>query len=181
MYSVEHIAEDTVTLKMLPEYRNKAETDAEVETVEAETADAETEETEETAETADAVSTAKEEVTVPLDDVAHVLRLTHAMCYYTVQGRTVRSHMVLLDTDHRHFSRRALIVGLSRATNGRLVHIPTEEEADVFTGGGAGHTEFVEISKWTLDRELPRYTKNCPFPAPPNCNLPCAKKGLPSH
>ena len=82
MYSVEHIAEDTVTLKMLPEYRSKAETDAEVETVEAETADAETEETEETAD----VSTAKEEVTMPLDDVAHVLRLPHAMCYYTAKG-----------------------------------------------------------------------------------------------
>ena len=121
---------------MLPEYRSKVETEAEVETAEtAETADAETEDTAETAETADAVSAAKEEVTVPLDDVAHVLRLTHAMCYYTVQGRTFRSHMVLLDTGHKHFSRRALIVGLSRATNGRLVHIPTDDEADVFTGG----------------------------------------------
>ena len=114
------------------------ETEAEVET--AETADAETEtgETTETTDTTTDVSAAKEEVTVPLDDVAHVLRLTHAMCYYTVQGRTFRSHMVLLDTDHRHFSRRALIVGLSRATNGRLVHIPTEEEADVFTGAAPG-------------------------------------------
>ena len=81
MYIVEHIAEDTVTLKMLPEYRNKAETDAEVETVAAETAEtADAADTEDTEETAD-VSTTKEEVTIPLDDVAHVLRLTHAMCY----------------------------------------------------------------------------------------------------
>ena len=115
---------------------------------------------------------------MPLDDVAHVLRLTHTMCYYTVQGRTFQSHMVLLDTDHRHFSRRALIVGLSRATNGRLVHIPTEEEADVFTGGGAGHTEFVEISKWTLDRELPRYTKKLSFPSAPKLQSALRKEGI---
>ena len=62
-----------------------------------------------------------------------------------VQGRTFRDHMVLIDTGHKHFSRRALIVGLSRATNGRLVHIPTDDEADVFTGGGAGHTGRVDI------------------------------------
>ena len=48
--------------------------------------------------------------------------------------------MVLLDTGHKHFSRRALIVGLSRATNGRLVHIPTDGEADVSTGGAAPDT-----------------------------------------
>jgi len=129
MYNVEHIAEDTVTLKMLPEYRSSDK--APVTETAGET---------ETAETVDAVavdedvSVAKEEVTVPLDDVAHVLRLSHAMCFYTVQGRTFRDHTVLLDTSHPHFSRRALIVGLSRATNGRLVHVATEDEADVFTG-----------------------------------------------
>ena len=90
MYSVEHIGEDTVTLKMLPEYRSSdrapVETDAEVETAETADAAAETETADaETEETTD-VSAAKEEVKVPLDDVAHVLRLTHAMCYYTVQG-----------------------------------------------------------------------------------------------
>ena len=65
MYNVEHIAEDTVTLKMLPEYRRPV--DAPAETAETDAADED-------------VSAAKEEVTVPLDDVAHVLRLTHAMC-----------------------------------------------------------------------------------------------------
>ena len=133
MYNVVHIAEDTVTLKMLPEYRSSDKALVEVTETAGETA--------ETAETADAaaavdedVSVAKEEVTVPLDDVAHVLRLSHAMCFYTVQGRTFRDHTVLFDTSHTHFSRRALIVGLSRATNGRLVHVATEDEADVFTG-----------------------------------------------
>ena len=95
MYNVVHIAEDTVTLKMLPEYRSSDKALVEVTETAGETA--------ETAETADAaaavdedVSVAKEEVMVPLDDVAHVLRLSHAMCFYTVQGRTFRDHTVLL-------------------------------------------------------------------------------------
>ena len=81
------------------------------------------------------VQGAKEEVTIPLHEVPIVTRLTHAMCYYTVQGRTFRGNTVLLDTGHKHFARRALIVGLSRAVNGSLVHIPTDDETDVFTGG----------------------------------------------
>jgi len=80
------------------------------------------------------VSKAKEEVTVPLADVPAVLRLTHAMCYYTVQGRTLRSNIVLLDTSNKNFSRRALIVGLSRATHGDHVHVATDKDAAIFLG-----------------------------------------------
>ena len=59
-----------------------------------------------------------EKVSVPLDEACAQLRLCHAMCYYTCHGRTVRDrHIVLLDTKHKHFSVRALIVGLSRATH----------------------------------------------------------------
>ena len=78
------------------------------------------------------VSKAKEEVTVPLTDVPAVLCMTHAMCYYTVHGRTLRGNIVLLDTSNKHFSRRALIVGLSRATHGDHVHVATDEEAKIF-------------------------------------------------
>ena len=57
------------------------------------------------------------------------------MCYYTIQGRTVRDkHIVLMDTGHRHFSRRALIVGMSRATHGQYVHIATAKEEEIFSG-----------------------------------------------
>ena len=42
-----------------------------------------------------------EKVSVPLDEVCAQLRLCHALCYYTSQGRTVRDrHIVLLDTTH---------------------------------------------------------------------------------
>ena len=57
------------------------------------------------------------------------------MCYYTCQGRTVRDrHLVLLDTTHTHFSARALIVGLSRATHGRWLHVGDDNSEALFGG-----------------------------------------------
>ena len=73
-------------------------------------------------------------MTLLLADIPAVMRLTHAMCYYTVQGRTLRRHTLLLDTTHPNFSRRALIVGLSRATHGNYVHVGTEAEEEIFLG-----------------------------------------------
>ena len=68
-------------------------------------------------------------------EVVRQLRLSHAMCYYTVQGRTVRDkHILLLDTDHTHFSVRALIVGLSRATHGKWLHIGDNSSEQAFVG-----------------------------------------------
>ena len=76
-----------------------------------------------------------EKVSVPLDEVCAQLRLAHAMCYYTVQGRTVRDrHIVLLDIEHQHFSVRALIVGLSRATHGRWLHVGDSDSEALFGG-----------------------------------------------
>ena len=81
MYSVEHVAEDTVTLWMLPEYRANVDP-ARAEVTQADTETAESEETHGD-ETAD-VQSATEEVAIPLQEVPAVTRLTHAMCYYTV-------------------------------------------------------------------------------------------------
>ena len=40
-----------------------------------------------------------ESITMALDDACAQLRLAHAQCYYTCQGRTVRDrHIVLLET-----------------------------------------------------------------------------------
>ncbi len=76
-----------------------------------------------------------EEVTIELVDVCSQFRLTHAMCYYTVQGRTVRDrHIVLLDTDHPHFKVRSLIVGLSRATHGQFLHVGDSTSEGLFVG-----------------------------------------------
>ena len=54
------------------------------------------------------------------------LRMSYARCYYTVQGKTYRdTHVVLLDTSHKRFDMRKLIVGMSRATHGQFVHVAT--------------------------------------------------------
>jgi hypothetical protein len=74
-------------------------------------------------------------VEVPKEDVCSQLRMTHAMCYYTVQGRTIAGrHILLLDTTHPHFTTRALIVGLSRATHGDFVHVGDGETEQAFLG-----------------------------------------------
>jgi hypothetical protein len=79
---------------------------------------------------------AKDElVKIPIDEVCSQLRPTHAMCYYTMQGRTVKNrHMVLLDTDSMHFSVRALIVGLSRVEEGSFLHIGDSISQGLFVG-----------------------------------------------
>ena len=80
-----------------------------------------------------------EEVEVPLGEVCGQLRLTHAMCYYTCQGRTVKGrHVLLVDTSHPNFSTRSLIVGLSRATHGRYLHVGDEQSERLFCGDRRG-------------------------------------------
>ena len=78
-----------------------------------------------------------EKASVPWDEVCAQLRPAHAMCYYTCQGRTVRDRHMILDTTHEHFSVRALIVGLSRATHGIWLHIGDEESEALFGGNRA--------------------------------------------
>ena len=78
---------------------------------------------------------ADESIRIALKDACEQLRMCHAMCYYTVQGRTVRDrHIVLLDTSHPHFSVRALIVGLSRATHGHYLHVGDVDSEALFSG-----------------------------------------------
>ena len=73
------------------------------------------------------------EVVLNHGDASRYLRLRYAVCYFTIQGRTLRDqHILLLDKASRHFTVRHLIVGLSRVTAGRFAHIPTrKQEADV--------------------------------------------------
>ena len=49
------------------------------------------------------------------EETATKLRLQHALCYYTAQGRTLRDGLVVCaDTDHAAFSKRHLITGIGR-------------------------------------------------------------------
>ena len=45
------------------------------------------------------------------------LRLCHALTYASVQGLTLPGTVRLLETDHRHFTKKHLYIGASRATN----------------------------------------------------------------
>ena len=55
------------------------------------------------------------------------------MCYFTIQGRTLRDqHVLLLDGRSRHFTVRHLIVGLSRVTAGRFAHVATRQQEKEF-------------------------------------------------
>jgi hypothetical protein len=63
---------------------------------------------------------------VPLQDIPLLFRLMHALCYYTSQGRTFRNQHVFLCDVHKmrdSYGKRALTVGLSRATHGACVHV----------------------------------------------------------
>ena len=74
-------------------------------------------------------------IEIPIDDMCSQMRLCHAMCYYTIQGRTIRDrHIVLLDTSHPNFSVRALIVGLSRTNHGDWLHIGDATSDGLFAG-----------------------------------------------
>ena len=75
-----------------------------------------------------------ETATVPWEEVCAQLRLCHSLCYYTVQGRTIVRPLVLLDTAHKHFSVRALIVGLSRAVHSHQLHVGDDKSEALFAG-----------------------------------------------
>ena len=65
-------------------------------------------------------------VVLSREEFARKCRMAYARCYYTVQGKTCHdTHILLLDTSHKHFDMRKLIVGMSRATHGKYVHVAT--------------------------------------------------------
>ena len=64
--------------------------------------------------------------TVSLKTMEEQLRLSHAMVYAAVQGRTFTGRVRLWDTGHIHFTKTHLLVGISRASSGMLVDIGVE-------------------------------------------------------
>jgi len=68
--------------------------------------------------------TTDEIVRVPFTHVEKgLLRSTRALCYASVQGKTIRDSLCLLDTSHPHFSREMLLVGCSRAVSADLLAV----------------------------------------------------------
>ena len=127
VYHVTSIEGTHVSLVMNAEYQNSTDED----------------EDDEDAPDAD-VAKAPSHIQLPMADVPKLLRLTHAMCYFTVQGRTLRDKKLLLvDTEHPAFSRRALIVGLSRATHGNHVHVANADVEESITGCKRRHVTII--------------------------------------
>ena len=61
--------------------------------------------------------------------VSRWLRLTHARCYGSIQGCTMEGQkLMLIDTRAKYFTTRHLIVGVSRATDQKDVHVASEKE-----------------------------------------------------
>jgi hypothetical protein len=54
---------------------------------------------------------------------AQCLRLTHAICYFSTQARTITGPLRLCQTSHLYFSIRHLIVGCGRAPEGSVVEV----------------------------------------------------------
>jgi hypothetical protein len=62
-------------------------------------------------------------VQLSLAEASECLRLCYAAVYYSCQGRTLKEqHVMLLDTDHPHFSMRHLYVGASRVQHSKYLH-----------------------------------------------------------
>jgi len=150
-YEVEEILNESIVVRMTEEFRRKPqggevaeeeEEDDATEDAAAEESDAEgaacpedSDASSKKEEEADDVASAPEFVEVDHQNVALLLRLTHALCYYSVQGRTLGGkQLALLDTASSHFSRRALIVGLSRATSGGDIQVFSRAQEDSFEG-----------------------------------------------
>ena len=57
------------------------------------------------------------------DRMAMSLRLSHAICYFSAQARTITGGLRLAQTSHPHFNIRHLVVGLGRAPEGCNVEV----------------------------------------------------------
>ena len=65
----------------------------------------------------------KEEARVPFTRFAEHFLSARAVTYQIVQAKTLRGSVALHQTDHKNFTSRHLLVGLSRGTAKRLVSV----------------------------------------------------------
>jgi len=118
IYSVVGVDSEYVNLRMTDEFRKKP-------ALKDRSGHVEEEEDEDSVIQDEAI--AREDLRLTHAEVSKTMRLTYALCYASIQGRTLKDrHILLLDTMHReYFTMRHLIVGVSRATHGQFVHLPT--------------------------------------------------------
>ena len=113
----------TVVLRMLERFA-RVDFDAPLEEAEdAPLEEAEDAEEEEEEEEEDVEEGEEGDMTLSFERVTRELRLTHALCYASVQGDTKEGSVLLCDVFKRHFTMRHLILGMSRARHGKHVMI----------------------------------------------------------
>ena len=83
-----------------------------------------------------AVRLLEDEISLTHEETSRWLRLAYAATYYSIEGRTIPQRTVLLlDTASTFFTNRNLIVGVSRAKEGRQVKIPTPGQEQIWLAG----------------------------------------------
>ena len=62
-------------------------------------------------------------ITVPTTDVAGLFRLTHGLTIDSSQSMTLQGRVLVVESDHKHFSLRRLIVALGRVPRADMIHV----------------------------------------------------------
>ena len=62
-------------------------------------------------------------LTIPTVEVAGLFRLTHALTIDSSQSMTLQGRVLVVESDHPHFSLRRLIVALGRVPRADMIHV----------------------------------------------------------
>ena len=62
-------------------------------------------------------------LTIPTVEVAGLFRLAHALTIDSSQTLTLQGRVLLVESDHKHFSLRRLIVALGRVPRADMIHV----------------------------------------------------------
>ena len=62
-------------------------------------------------------------LTLPTPEVAGLFRLVHALSIDSSQSLTLQGRVLLVESDHCHFSLRRLIVALGRVPMADMIHV----------------------------------------------------------
>jgi hypothetical protein len=144
-YVVEAVTTAVVTVRVAPEYRREMEPLAE---------DATPEQARAHVAERKRLDKAEGPITLSHKDASEMLRLTHCLCYATVQGITIRDKkVVLLDVMRGHFGIRTVLVAVSRVTDGRFVGAATAKQQADLVKDYVAEAEGPEIDGAATDEE----------------------------
>ena len=62
-------------------------------------------------------------LTIPTVEVAGLFRLTHALTIDSSQSLTLQGRVLVVESGHKHFSLRRLIVALGRVPRADMIHV----------------------------------------------------------